>query len=81
MVYRHRHTGTFIACKRILKVNVIKKNLLQQVLHEKKIMYSTNFPFVINALFFCKDNEAIYYGMPFINGGDMLTLLKRFHLR
>lgn len=77
ILYRHKTTKNYMVCKRLLKQNIMKKNQLRQILHEKQILKAIEWPFIISLLNSYKDNDAVYLTMPFINGGDLLTLLKR----
>lgn len=74
-LYRHKRTGQFVACKRLDKEHLIKHNMVEQILSEKKILQSSECSFVIQLLFSWKDNDFIYFFMPFVCGGDMLTFL------
>lgn len=74
-LYKHRKTGKFFACKRLDKDHLVKQNMVEQTLTEKKILQAADCSFVTQLLFSWKDNDFIYFFMPFIGGGDMLTFL------
>lgn len=79
ILYQHNQTKEFVVFKRLLKSNIMKKRQLRQIMHEKRVMQATDSPFIVKLLFTCKDNDAIYMVMPYMSGGDLLTLLRRHH--
>lgn len=78
ILYQNKTTKEYVIFKRILKSNIIKKRQLKQIMHEKRAMQAIDSPFIVKLLFACKDNDAIYMVMPFLNGGDLLSLLRRY---
>lgn len=77
ILYRQKKTREYVIFKRLLKSNIIKKRQLKQILHEKRVLQAIDSPFIVQLLFSCKDNDAVYMIMPFLNGGDLLSLLRR----
>lgn len=77
ILYRNKKTKECVIFKRLLKSNIIKKRQLKQILHEKRVLQAIDSPFIVKLLFSCKDNDAVYMVMPFLNGGDLLSLLRR----
>lgn len=77
VLYRNKKTKEYAIFKRMLKINIIKKRQLKQILHEKRVLQAIDSPFIVKLLFACKDNDAVYMVMPFLNGGDLLSLLRR----
>lgn len=73
-----KSTNKLVVCKEVLKRKMIDKNQLKQIYHEKNILRAVNCPFIINSLFTTKDNDAVYIFMPFMSGGDLLSLLCQF---
>lgn len=69
--------NTYHAIKIVLKERVIKSKTRKQLLYEKYLLQSFNFPFVISLEFFFKDNDYLYFVMPFLNGGDLFSQLRR----
>lgn len=74
-LFKHKKTGSFYACKRLDKDQLVKKSMVEQILMEKRILQASECVFVIKLLFSWKDNDFIYFFMPFVGGGDMLTFL------
>lgn len=74
-LFKHKKNGNYYACKRLDKDQLVKKNMVEQILTEKKILRASDCAFVIQLLFSWKDNDFIYFFMPFSSGGDMLTFL------
>lgn len=77
ILYRKKKTKELVIFKRLLKANIIKKRQLKQILHEKRVLQALDSPFIVKLLFSYKDNDAVYMVMPFLNGGDLLSLLRR----
>lgn len=74
-LFKHKKNGTFFACKRLDKEHLVKRQMVEQVLTEKKILQAAECSFVIQLLFSWKDNAYCYFMMQFVGGGDMLTFL------
>lgn len=74
-LYKHKKNGKFFACKRLEKEHLVKQNMVEQILTEKRILKAANCSFVTQLLFSWKDNDFIYFFLPFVGGGDMLTFL------
>jgi len=60
------------------KKHIIKQKQLTHTLQEKKVLFCIKFPFTVYLAFSYKDNDFIYFGMPFINGGELFTHLRKF---
>lgn len=73
----NNETDNYYAMKIISKKRVVKSKQIPHVLNEKKILQALNFPFVVNLDFVFKDNSYLYFCMPFINGGEMFTHLRK----
>jgi protein kinase A len=65
--------------KVLLKMNIVANNQTTQALHEKRVLNAISYPFVINLLKCFKDNDAVYFVMPFIEGGDMFAYLQNIY--
>uniref|UniRef100_A0A0A9VYG3 cAMP-dependent protein kinase catalytic subunit alpha n=1 Tax=Lygus hesperus TaxID=30085 RepID=A0A0A9VYG3_LYGHE len=73
--------NNYLVVKCLSKEDIIGKNLLKQVLNEKRIMSTIKFNFVLNIMETFIDNSFVYFAMPFLCGGDLLGHLlkeKRF---
>lgn len=66
--------------KILLKKTIVEKHQMTQAFHEKRVLQAIDHPFVINLLQSFKDNDAVYFLMPFIEGGDMFSYLERYAL-
>lgn len=60
------------------KMRIVKLKQVEHTLYEKKILESAKFPFLISLEFSFKDNSYIYLLMPFVNGGEMFTHLRKY---
>lgn len=74
-LYKHKKTGKFFACKRLDKEHLVKQKMVEQILTEKRILKAADCSFLTQLIFSWKDNDFIYFFMPFVGGGDMLTFL------
>lgn len=74
---RDRLSYDYNALKSIEKEVVIKKKTLKYVVTEKKVLQSTNFPFVMHMEYTSKDNCYVYFILPFESGGELYHLLKK----
>ncbi|KAL3283406.1 hypothetical protein HHI36_006551 [Cryptolaemus montrouzieri] len=70
-------TAEFYAMKALDKKRIVKLKQVDHTLYEKNILAAVRFPFIVNLEFFYKDNSYIYFFMPFVNGGEMFTHLRR----
>ncbi|CAH1994566.1 unnamed protein product [Acanthoscelides obtectus] len=77
MLVKHKDSDNFYAMKCIEKVRIIKLKQVDHTLYEKKILEAIRFPFIISLEWSFKDNSYLYFVMPFINGGEMFTHLRR----
>lgn len=64
-----------------LKQMIIKYKKLKQILMEKRIGMALRFPFLCSLYCTYKDNDCVYLLMPFVNGGDMWTLLRKYEIK
>lgn len=63
--------------KILLKESIVKQKQIVHALYEKRILQAIDYPFVVNLRFSFKDNDCLYFVMPFVNGGEMFTHLRQ----
>jgi protein kinase A len=63
--------------KIISKDKIVRSKQIPHALSEKKVLKALNFPFVVKLEFSYKDNSFLYFGLPFVNGGEMFTHLRK----
>lgn len=63
--------------KCLLKSTIVKQKQIEHVINEKRIISSVNFPFFVNLALSGKDNDYLYIGMPFVNGGELFIHFRR----
>lgn len=61
----------YYAIKTFDKARVIKNDMTKQIIQEKRILQSLNFPGCIYLEMTFQDNCQIYLGLPFVSGGEM----------
>ncbi|XP_058122698.1 cAMP-dependent protein kinase catalytic subunit alpha-like [Anopheles ziemanni] len=74
---KRKSSDDFFAMKILVKAKIVRYKQLQHTYNEKRILQSIRFPFVVSLKTSFKDNSYIYLVMPFVNGGEMFTLLRR----
>ncbi|XP_031344035.1 cAMP-dependent protein kinase catalytic subunit alpha-like [Photinus pyralis] len=70
-------TDNYFAIKILDKEKIVRLKQVQHTLSEKHILMSINYPFAITMNHSFKDNSYIYFVLPFINGGEMFSHLRR----
>ena len=73
---RHIKSNEQVAIKVLKKKDVLTKNLMHQVLHERDIMQFAQNPFLVNLLCSFSTKVSLYIVMEYAPGGDLATLLK-----
>ncbi|XP_040169289.1 cAMP-dependent protein kinase catalytic subunit alpha-like [Anopheles arabiensis] len=73
---KRKASGEYFAMKILSKERIVYQKQLQHTTNEKRILQSIRFPFVVNLEICYKDNSYLYLVMPFVNGGEMFTLLR-----
>lgn len=66
----------YYAIKVLDKERIVKTKQIDHTLGEKRILQSIKFPFTVSMEFFFMDNSYLYFGMPFIQGGEMFNHLR-----
>lgn len=77
MLVKCKEDNNYYAMKVLDKTQIIKMKQVEHTLYEKNILEALNYPFVVTMGFSFKDNSYIYFILPFINGGEMFTHLRR----
>lgn len=77
MLVKSKKTGVYYAMKILDKAKVVKLKQVEHTLYEKRILCSVNFPFIVNMELCFKDNNYVFFLMPFVLGGEMFTHLRR----
>ncbi|XP_014286257.1 cAMP-dependent protein kinase catalytic subunit beta [Halyomorpha halys] len=74
---RAKFTDSYFAIKVLEKHQILKMKQLEHTLNEKKILQSTDFPFIIHMEYFFKDFVYLYFVMPYIPGGELFSHLRK----
>eukprot|EP00250_Pteridium_aquilinum_P016985 c23395_g4_i1 orf=316-4593(-) len=74
---KKRATGDNFAIKVLRKIDMIRKNAVENILAERDILISVRNPFVVRFFysFTCRDN--LYLVMEYLIGGDLYSLLRK----
>lgn len=70
---REKATSDVCAVKLLSKKDVVKYKQIAHVINEKQVLFSCRFPLLLGLVFSRKDNDFLYLGLPFINGGELFT--------
>ncbi|XP_076751508.1 cAMP-dependent protein kinase catalytic subunit 1 [Xylocopa sonorina] len=65
------------AMKVLDKAKIVKMKQVDHTYNEKRILQCVRFPFVVYMEFCFQDNSYVYMVLPYINGGEMFTHLRR----
>ncbi|KAK0088070.1 hypothetical protein PV325_013258 [Microctonus aethiopoides] len=77
MLVKHTATSNYYAMKILNKDKLIKSKQIEHTRNEKRVLQSLNYPFVVSMKYFFMDNSYLYMVLPFVNGGELFTLLRR----
>ncbi|XP_017879768.1 cAMP-dependent protein kinase catalytic subunit beta-like [Ceratina calcarata] len=77
ILVRYKPTSIPYAMKVLEKSKVVKMKQVEHTYNEKRILQCVRFPFVVYMEFCFKDNSYVYMVLPYINGGEMFTHLRR----
>ncbi|XP_011687295.1 PREDICTED: cAMP-dependent protein kinase catalytic subunit-like isoform X1 [Wasmannia auropunctata] len=93
MLVKHRSTSTYYAMKILDKAKLVKMKQVDHTRNEKRILQAISFPFTVFMEFCFKarvesrsndianpsnlDNSYVYMVLPFAQGGEMFTHLRR----
>ncbi|CAK9296595.1 unnamed protein product [Gordionus sp. m RMFG-2023] len=72
----YKSTGKSYAIKMLKKSSIVKKQQIQQVNMEKKILSAIDFPFLNKLIYSFQDSSNLYLVLQLISGGEMY-----YHLR
>ncbi|ORX45049.1 kinase-like protein [Piromyces finnis] len=75
---RKRATQDLYAIKVMKKSDMIRKNMVSQVLAEKKVLELSRNPFVVKLYYAFHSKEYLYLVMEYLIGGDLSSLLNNF---
>lgn len=70
-------TDDFYAIKLLEKSRIIKKKQVNHTINERKVLQAFNHPFMIYSVCSFQDNSFLYIVLPFVEGGEMFTHLRK----
>ncbi len=71
----HRKTGEHVAVKKMLKLDMIKKNQMAHVRAERDVLSVANTDWIVELKCSFQDEKYLYLVMEYLQGGDLMTLL------
>jgi serine/threonine protein kinase len=75
---RKKATQDLYAIKVMKKSDMIRKNMVSQVMAEKKVLELSRNPFVVKLYYAFHSKEYLYLVMEYLIGGDLSSLLNNF---
>jgi serine/threonine protein kinase len=75
---RKKTTKDLFAIKAIRKDDVVRKNMVQQVMMERKVMALASIPCVVSMFFAFHSKSYLFLVMEYLIGGDLSSLLQVF---
>ncbi|KJE90572.1 serine/threonine protein kinase 15 [Capsaspora owczarzaki ATCC 30864] len=73
---KKRATGDYYAIKVLKKMDLVRKNQVEYVRHERDILSKLNSPFIIKLYYCFQTVDFLYMVMEYANGGDVFSLLR-----
>lgn len=69
--------GSYVAIKKLKKVEVLRLKQVEHVINEKTILLSVTHPFIVNLWSTFQDMAALYMVMEFVQGGEVFSHLRK----
>lgn len=63
--------------KEILKAEMVRNNLVENVILEKRILLQNDSPFLVQLKYYFQTKNKIFLVMEYIDGGDLYSLMKK----
>lgn len=79
ILLKHSKSGKYFAMKVLQKEKIVKLKQVEHTLNEKRVLEAIRFPFTVSMEFSFKDNNHIYFIMPFVQGGEMFMHLRKMN--
>lgn len=75
---KKRTTQDMYAIKVLKKDVMVRKNMVSQVMAERKALSLSSNPFVVKLYYAFQSNESLYLVMEYLIGGDLSSILAAF---
>ncbi|CAG8563126.1 13629_t:CDS:10 [Dentiscutata erythropus] len=75
---RKKTTRDLYAIKILKKVDMVRKNMVNHVLAERRVLSLTRTPFVVKLFYAFQSQDYLYLVMEYLIGGDLSSLLQSF---
>ncbi|RHZ82277.1 hypothetical protein Glove_110g77 [Diversispora epigaea] len=75
---RKKTTGDLYAIKILKKVDMVRKNMVNHVLAERRVLSLSRTPFVVKLFYAFQSQDYLYLVMEYLIGGDLSSLLQCF---
>lgn len=77
LLVRDKRTLEILTMKAVEKADIVHKNQVKQILCEKRILQSVQFPFTTTITAGFTDNVYVYFVMAFESGGELFSLIRK----
>ncbi|CAG8541479.1 11750_t:CDS:10 [Ambispora leptoticha] len=75
---RKKTTGDLYAIKILKKVDMVRKNMVNHVLAERRVLSLSKTPYVVKLYYAFQSQDYLYLVMEYLIGGDLSSLLQVF---
>eukprot|EP00124_Ichthyophonus_hoferi_P006238 Ihof_evm1s1339 gene=Ihof_evmTU1s1339 len=75
---RKKTTGDLYAIKVLKKIDMVRKNMVDNVMAEKTALSIANCPYVVKLFYSFQSQDNLYLVMEYLIGGDLASLLQMF---
>ncbi|CAG8437191.1 10667_t:CDS:10 [Ambispora gerdemannii] len=75
---RKKTTGDLYAIKILKKVDMVRKNMVNHVLAERRVLSLSRTPYVVKLYYAFQSQDYLYLVMEYLIGGDLSSLLQVF---
>jgi serine/threonine protein kinase len=69
--------GSYVAIKKLKKVEVLRLKQVEHVMNEKAILLGLTHPFIVNLWATFQDLGSLYLVMEFVQGGEVFSHLRK----
>lgn len=73
---RDTSNGNYVALKILKKAEILRLKQVDHVISEFSIMRQISHPFIVNLLSFSQDARYLYFGLEFVQGGELFSYLR-----
>ena len=73
---KRRQTGKYFAIKIMKKEELVRKNMVDQVVTERDALALAKSPFIVKLFYSFQSKQEVYFIMEYLIGGDLCSFLR-----